>query len=108
MPAAGVLEEGDVIRGQPPRDLAARKVVVVAEYIALLDRAARDRRQDIADAVEGGLAAVDEDARTPGRLVVGLPRIGREAADQVEMGAGPQVRALHQRLAGAGAGGDDV
>src|SRR5690242_4732256 len=81
MPAARVLEEGDVVGAGPARHPAADQVVEVAPHVVLADRAARDRAQDVADPVEGGLAAIDEDAGAPGRQVVGLARVGGVAAD---------------------------
>ena len=87
--AARVLEQRDVARlPVRPGAPAADQVVEVAEHVLLPDGAARDRLQDVADSVEGGLAPVHEDARAAGGRVVGLARLGRVAADEVEVGAG--------------------
>src|SRR5216683_3341359 len=55
MPAARVLEESDVVGAEPSRHPAADQVVEIAPHVLPPDRAARDRRQDVADPVEGGL-----------------------------------------------------
>src|ERR1700730_16932650 len=53
MPAARVLEEGDVVGAEPSRHPAADQVVEVAAHVLLGDRAARDRAQDVPDSVAG-------------------------------------------------------
>src|SRR4029077_7594331 len=105
MSAARVLEEGDVVGAEPSRHPAADQVVEIAPHVLPPDRAARDRRQDVADPVEGGLEAVDEDAAAAGRFVVGLARVLGVATEQVQGGAGLEPRAPDERRVRGGARG---
>src|SRR6185312_11028483 len=106
MAAAGVLEEGNVVGCRAARDPARSEIIEVAAHVALLDRTACDRRQDVADAVEGRLAPVHEYQRTLRAVVVCLAGLRRVAADEIEMRAGFQVRALDQRRVRARAARD--
>src|SRR5262249_24212876 len=108
MSAAGILEHGDFFLRAAAGYRAGNERVEVAQHVALPDRTACDRAQDVADALERRLAAIDEDARASRRFVVGFARLRRGAADQVEVRAGLQVDALYQRLVRACASTDDV
>src|SRR5689334_2321754 len=107
MPAAGILEEGDVGSTSSAPDCTAGQIIEIAQHVGFVNGAARDRLQDVAHAMEGGFAAIDEDERATGRLVVGLPRFGGISADEVEMGAGLEMGTLDERLMRTRAGGDD-
>jgi hypothetical protein len=58
--------------------------------------------------VDGGGAAVDEDAGAAHGGVIHLAHVGAIGADQVQMLAGAQPVALDQRLGAMVAGADDV
>ena len=107
MRAAAVLGQGDLILGPAAED-ARGDVVEIGVHIGLFDHAARDRVLQLADVVDGGGAAVDEDARPAHHLVIHLAHVGAIGADQVQMRAGPQPFPLHQRRQGHRRGADDI
>jgi branched-chain amino acid transport system ATP-binding protein len=53
MPAARVLEQGDVVRVKPARPSLTDQIVEIAEHVLLADGATGDRAEDVADTVEG-------------------------------------------------------
>ena len=107
MGAAAVLEEGDVGRRRAT-GAAGDQVVQVAEHVGAGDHAASQRVLELADVVESGVEAVDEDASAFQRRVVGLAHVGAVGADQVEVLAGAEPIAAQHRLGGQRGGGDDV
>ena len=107
MRPAAVLEKGDVGRARAPGP-PGHQVREIAKHVGAGNDAPGERIAQLADMRDRGVETVDEDPRPPERLVVGLAHVGAIGADQVEMLAGPEPRALQDGLGGGGGGRDDV
>jgi len=70
--------------------------------------ASGDRLHQFAAFGQGALHCVDVDARAHQRRVVGLPHLGGEGADEIEMLAGTKPRSLHQGSGRQSRAADDV
>ena len=103
------LEHGHLVVAGAARVRAAREVPQFRGDLRLGDRPALQRLDHVAALGQRGGAVVDDDQVGPlHRRVVGLPHVRLERADEVEMGAGREPGAMHQRRRGQRGAGHDV
>src|SRR5690348_11894479 len=90
MRAARILEDRDLVRGEPPALATAAEIEEIAGDPVPGERARLHRAGDVAALIDREPARIDKDSGTPHRLVVGLAHLVGVAADEVEMRAGAQ------------------
>src|SRR3546814_1929325 len=87
---------------------APRQVIKIAGDAVLAEHAVLDGLHDVARRAARPCPRIDKDRGAAHRFVVRLSRVGREAADEIDVAARLQPFAAEDRLRRQGRAGDDV